>query len=200
MTSDIDHPMRADRTMRDRSMRDELIRPFAGIWWLVVLRGLAGVIFGLLALFSPGVTVLSLLLILGAYLMLDGIFGLVSAVMAGQRQERWGLLIAESAVNLLIGFIVIMAPNIGLTVFMLVLAAWAIVTGGLMIGTGMNHKRDGQRWLIGGGLISVLFGIALALAPILGAVVLTWWLGIYALVFGAALMVFGLRLRGIAAE
>jgi uncharacterized membrane protein HdeD (DUF308 family) len=194
MTSDIDHGM-----PHDGSIGDGLPRPFAGIWWLVVLRGLAGMIFGLFALLSPGVTVLSLLLILGAYLMVDGIFGLVSAVMAGQRQERWGLLVAESVLNLLIGFLVIMAPDIGLTVFMLVLAAWAIVTGGLMIGTAMNHKRDGQGWLIGGGLVSVLFGIALALAPILGAMVLTWWLGLYAVVFGVALMVFGFRLRGIAA-
>jgi uncharacterized membrane protein HdeD (DUF308 family) len=195
MTSDIDHGM-----PHDGSMSDGLNRPFAGVWWLIVLRGLAGVIFGLFALFSPGATVLSLLLILGAYLMLDGIFGRVSAVIAGRRQERWGLLIAESVVNLLIGFLIIMAPGIGLTVFMLVLAGWAIVTGGLMIGSAMNHKRDGQRWLIGGGLASVLFGIALALAPILGGVVLTWWLGLYALVFGAALMVFGFRLRGIVAE
>jgi uncharacterized membrane protein HdeD (DUF308 family) len=100
-------------------------------------------------------------------------------------------------VNLVIGFIIIMAPGISLTVFMLLLAAWAIVTGGLMIGTAMNHKRDGKAWLIGGGLISVLFGIVLAVAPIIGAVVLTWWLGLYALIFGVALIVFGLRLRTI---
>ena len=195
MTSDVEHGM-----SHDRSMGDGFPRPFSGIWWLIVLRGLAGVVFGVVAILSPATTVLSLLLILGTYLMLDGIFGLVSAVMAGQRQERWGLLIAESAVNLLIGFVLIMAPDIGLIVFMLVLAAWAIVTGGLMIGTAVNHKRDGQRWLTVGGLISVFFGIALALAPLLGAVVLTWWIGLYALVFGAALMVFGFRLRGIVAE
>jgi uncharacterized membrane protein HdeD (DUF308 family) len=137
------------------------------------------------------------LLILGAYLMVDGVFGLVSGLMAGRRRERWGLLVAESVVNLVIGFIIIMAPGISLTVFMLLLAAWAIVTGGLMIGTAMNHKRDGKAWLIGGGLISVLFGIVLAVAPIIGAVVLTWWLGLYALIFGVALIVFGLRLRTI---
>ncbi|HVZ02537.1 MAG TPA: HdeD family acid-resistance protein [Dongiaceae bacterium] len=196
MTSEIDHG-----TPRHGPIRrgDGLDHPFAGIWWLIVLRGLAGVVFGLIALFAPGATVLSLLLILGVYLMVDGVFGLISAVMAGRRQERWGLLVAESLLNLLIGLIVIVAPDIGLTVFMLLLAAWAIVTGGLMIGTAMNHKRDGKAWLIGGGLISVLFGIVLAVAPIVGAVVLTWWLGVYALVFGGALMVFGFRLRTITA-
>ena len=191
MASDIDHG-----TPRHEAM-EGFNRPFAGIWWLMALRGLAGVVFGLFALFAPGATVLSMLLILGAYLMVDGVFGLVSGLMAGRRRERWGLLVAESVVNLVIGFIIIMAPGISLTVFMLLLAAWAIVTGGLMIGTAMNHKRDGKAWLIGGGLISVLFGIVLAVAPIIGAVVLTWWLGLYALIFGVALIVFGLRLRTI---
>jgi len=194
MTSDIN-----DRVSHRGAVGDGFNRPFAGIWWLIVLRGLAGVVFGLVALFAPGATVISLLLILGAYLMVDGVFGLISALMAGQRQERWGLLVAESVLNLVIGFIVIIVPDIGLTVFMLVLAAWAIVTGGLMIGAAMSHKRDGKGWLIGGGLISVLFGIVLAVAPIIGAVVLTWWLGVYALVFGVALMVFGFRLRSIVA-
>ena len=141
---------------------------------------------------------ISLLLILGVYLMVDGAFGLISGVMAGRRRERWGLLLAESILNLVIGLIVIMAPDIGLVVFMLLLAAWAILTGGLMIGAGLSHKRDGMAWLIGGGLVSVVFGIVLAIAPIIGAVVLTWWLGLYALIFGVALVVFGLHLRKIA--
>ncbi|HVT52918.1 MAG TPA: DUF308 domain-containing protein [Dongiaceae bacterium] len=176
-----------------------MARLFAGIWWLMVLRGVAGIVFGLFALFAPGATVLSLLLLLGIYLIVDGVFGLVSALMAGRRDERWGLLLVESLLNLLIGIVMIAEPGISLVVFMLLFAGWAIVTGGLMIGAAMNHKRDGKAWLIGGGLISVVFGIVLALAPIIGAVVLTWWLGLYALIFGVALLVFGLRLRNIAA-
>jgi uncharacterized membrane protein HdeD (DUF308 family) len=199
MTSDIHGASGNGRRDRTVERHDPAARLFAGIWWLMVLRGLAGIVFGLLALFAPGATVLSLLLLLGIYLIVDGVFGLASAVMAGRRNERWGLLLVESLLNLLIGIVMIAEPGFSLVVFMLLFAGWAIVTGALMIGAAMNHKRDGKAWLIGGGLISVVFGIVLAVAPIIGAVVLTWWLGIYALVFGVALLVFGLRLRNIAA-
>lgn len=199
MTSDIHGASGDGRRDRTVERRDPMARLFAGIWWLMVLRGVAGIVFGLFALFAPGATVLSLLLLLGIYLIVDGVFGLVSALMAGRRDERWGLLLVESLLNLLIGIVMIAEPGISLVVFMLLFAGWAIVTGGLMIGAAMNHKRDGKAWLIGGGLISVVFGIVLALAPIIGAVVLTWWLGLYALIFGVALLVFGLRLRNIAA-
>lgn len=176
-----------------------LTRVFAGIWWLMVLRGTAAIVLGLIAVLAPTDTVLALLLFLGIYLIVDGVFGLVSSVMAARRQERWGLLVAESLLNVLVGVILLVEPGIGLIVFMLLLAAWAIVTGALMIGAAMNHKRDGKSWLVGGGLVSVVFGILLAVAPVIGAVVLTWWLGVYALMFGAALVVFGFRLRSIAA-
>jgi uncharacterized membrane protein HdeD (DUF308 family) len=179
--------------------RSQVVRVFAGIWWLMVLRGIAAIVLGLIAVFAPTDTVLALLLFLGIYLIVDGVFGLVSSVMAGRRQERWGLLVAESLFNILVGAILLLEPGIGLVVFMLLLAAWAIVTGALMIGTAMNHKRDGKGWLVGGGLISVVFGILLAVAPVIGAVVLTWWLGVYALMFGVALVIFGFRLRSIAA-
>ena len=191
------HGVRSSETTVER--RGDVSRVFAGIWWLLVLRGVAGIVLGLIAMFAPTDTILALLLFLGIYLIADGAFGLVAAILAGRRQERWGLLIAESLLNILVGAILLLEPGIGLVVFMLLLAAWAIVTGALMIGTAMNHKRDGQGWLVGGGLVSVVFGILLAVAPVIGAVVLTWWLGVYALMFGAALTAFGLRLRAIAA-
>jgi uncharacterized membrane protein HdeD (DUF308 family) len=196
MTSDINHGGPRNGAVQRRG---EFARLFAGIWWLMVLRGAAGIVFGLIALFAPGATLLSLVLIFGVYMIVDGVFGFVSSLMAGRRQERWTLLLGESILNLVIGIVVVAAPGLSLVVFMLVIAAWAIVTGGLMVGAAMNHKRDGKAWLIVGGIASVVFGIVLALAPIVGAVVLTWWLGIYALIFGVALVVFGLRLRGIAA-
>src|SRR5438046_1271068 len=119
MTSDINHRTHHERVVDRRGDPD---RPFAGIWWLMVLRGLAGIVFGLVAVFAPASAVLSLLLILGVYLIVDGVFGLISALLAGQRQERWGLLVAESVLNLVIGFVVFIAPDISLVVFMLLLA------------------------------------------------------------------------------
>jgi len=175
-------------------------RPFAGIWWLMLLRGLCGLLFGVVAILAPGVTILSLVVVFAVYMVADGVFGLISAVMAGQRGERWGLLVAESLFNFVVGLIMLLDPEITIFAFMLLIAAWAIMTGALMIGAAINHRRDGKVPLVIGGLVSVVFGIVLAIGPLIGAVVLTWWLGIYALIFGAALVAFGLKLRSIAAE
>jgi uncharacterized membrane protein HdeD (DUF308 family) len=173
-------------------------RPFAGIWWLMVLRGLCGILFGVVAIQAPGVTILSLVVVFAVYMLADGVFGLISAVMAGQRGERWGLLVAESLFNFVVGVAMLLFPTITIFAFMLLIAIWAIVTGALMIGTAMNHRQDGKWPLVIGGLVSVVFGIVLAVGPLIGAVVLTWWLGIYALIFGGALAAFGLKLRAIA--
>jgi uncharacterized membrane protein HdeD (DUF308 family) len=175
-------------------------RPFAGIWWLMVLRGICGILFGVIAILAPGVTILSLIVVFAVYMLADAAFGLISAVMAGQRGERWGLLVVESLFNVLVGVVMLLFPTITILAFMLLIGAWAIVTGALMIGASMNHRRDGKWPLVIGGLASVVLGIVLAAGPLIGAVVLTWWLGIYALIFGGALVAFGLRLRSIAVE
>jgi len=185
---------------RERRRMGETRRPFAGIWWLVTLRGLIGIGFGLFALFAPVATLISLLVILAVYLMVDGVFGLVSAALAGRAGERWDLLVVEAVANLVAGAAVLAWPALTLLVLVLLLAGWAILTGALMIGTAINLKRDGRVWLGLSGVVSVVFGIVLAVAPIIGAVVVTWWLGIYALVFGTVLVVFGLHLRSIAME
>ena len=188
MTSDISGAERGAAVERS-------LQPFAGIWWLMVLRGLCGILFGVAAILVPGAAILSLVVVLAVYLLADGIFGLISAVMAGQRGERWGLLVAESLVNVIIAVVMLLFPDIAVLSFMLLLAVWAIVTGALMIGTALNHRHQGKAPLVIGGLASVVFGIVLAVGPLIGAVILTWWLGIYALIFGGALLAFGLRLR-----
>jgi uncharacterized membrane protein HdeD (DUF308 family) len=192
MTSDIHNAQRSGVVVRGG-------RPFAGIWWLILLRGLCGILFGVVAVLAPGVTILSLVVVFAVYMLVDGVVGLISAVMAGQRGERWGLLVAESLFNLLVGVVMLLFPEITIFTFMLLIAGWAIVTGALMVGATMNHRRDGRWPLVIGGLVSVVFGIVLAIGPLIGAVVLTWWLGIYALIFGAALVAFALKLRAVAA-
>src|SRR5262245_21704116 len=120
------------------------LQPFAGIWWLMVLRGFCGILFGVVAILAPGITILSLVWVFAVYLLADGIFGLISAVMAGQRGECWGLLVAESLFNVLTGVVMLLFPDLTVLVLMLLIGAWAIITGALMIGTAMNHRRDGK--------------------------------------------------------
>ncbi|MCK8787861.1 DUF308 domain-containing protein [Roseomonas sp. NAR14] len=165
-------------------------------WWAVALRGVCGIVFGLIALVLPGAAMLSLALFFAAYLLVDGSFGIVAAVRAARTGERWGLLLAEALLNLAMGLIAFFFPAGAVLAFVLVTAAWALITGGLMLGAAFRLARShGRIWLALGGIVSIIWGVLLVLAPIAGALVLTWWLGGYAIAFGVVLLVLAFRLR-----
>jgi uncharacterized membrane protein HdeD (DUF308 family) len=166
-------------------------------WWLFTLRGVLGIIFGILALIFPGPTILSLVLLFSAYMLVDGIFGIISAVRAIRRKEdRWGVLIFEGLLDIATGAAAFLWPGLTVVAFVWLLAAWAIVSGGLMTAAGFRlNIEHGRWWLVLGGLLSLAYGVLLIITPLIGAVVLTWWLGAYALVFGVALVIFSLKLR-----
>jgi uncharacterized membrane protein HdeD (DUF308 family) len=165
-------------------------------WWAVALRGVFGILFGLIALFSPGATILALVLLFAAYLLADGVFGIVAAVRAASKHQRWGLLLLEGVVNIAVGVLALIWPGLTALAFVLMVAAWSLVTGGLMIAAAFKlHPEYGRWWLVLGGALSILFGVLLVIAPLAGLVVLTWWMGAYALVFGIMLLVLAFRLR-----
>ena len=166
-------------------------------WWLFTLRGIFGIIFGCLALIFPGPTMLSLVILFSAYMLVDGVFGIVSAVRAIRRKEdRWGLLIVEGLLDIATGVVAFLWPGLTVIAFVWLIAAWAIVTGGLMTAAGFRLNIDhGRWWLILGGLLSLAFGVLLIVTPLIGAVVLTWWIGAYAVAFGIALVIFSFKLR-----
>jgi uncharacterized membrane protein HdeD (DUF308 family) len=172
-------------------------RLLAQNWWAVALRGGFAILFGLIALFVPVATILALVLFFSAYMLVDGIFAIVAAVRAASRQQRWGLLVLEGIADIATGVIAFVWPGLTAVAFVLLLAAWSLITGILMIVAAFKlDPAYGRGWLIFGGVVSVLFGIALVIAPLIGAVVLTWWLGVYAIVFGVSLLVLGFKLRG----
>jgi uncharacterized membrane protein HdeD (DUF308 family) len=140
-------------------------------------------------------------------MLVDGIFGIISALRSIRRKEdRWGLLIFEGLLDIATGVVAFLWPGLtvvaflwpGLTVvaFVWLIAAWAIVSGGLMTAAGFRLNIEHGRWLLVlGGLLSLAYGVLLIITPLIGAVVFTWWLGAYALVFGVALVIFSLKLR-----
>jgi uncharacterized membrane protein HdeD (DUF308 family) len=165
-------------------------------WWAVALRGVFGVVFGLIAFILPAATMLSLVLVFAAYMLIDGVFAIVAAVRAAQRGERWGLLVVEGVAGIAAGAIAVLWPGITLLAFVLLVAAWAIFTGFLMVAAAFKLDRTHGRWWLGAaGVVSVVYGVILAIAPLIGALVLTWWLGAYALVFGVSLLALAWRLR-----
>jgi len=165
-------------------------------WWAVAIRGVIAILFGLMALFVTGPTMLSLILLFAAYMLVDGVFAIISAIRAARAGERWGLLVLEGVADIVTGAIAFLWPGITLIAFVMLVAAWAIVSGGLMWAAAYQLKKDhGRWWLALGGIVSVVYGALLFVAPLIGAVVLTWWIGAYALVFGIALLVLAFRLR-----
>lgn len=166
-------------------------------WWAMALRGVFAIIFALIAFFSPGATILSLVLFFSAYMLVDGVFGIVSGIRAASNNQRWGLLILEGILNILVGIIAFIMPGLTVLFFVTLVAVWSLITGVLMIVAAFKLNPEyGRGWLIFSGIVSVLFGIALLIAPLVGAVVLTWWLGAYALVFGIGLLVLAFKLKG----
>ena len=136
------------------------------------------------------------MLFFSAYLLVDGICGIVAAVRAARANERWGLLLLEGIVNIAIGLIALAWPGLTALAFVLMTAGWALVTGVLMVWSAFKLKADyGRWWLVLGGIASIVFGVLLVIAPLAGLVVLTWWMGAYALVFGIMLLILGFRLR-----
>jgi uncharacterized membrane protein HdeD (DUF308 family) len=165
-------------------------------WWAVALRGAFAILFGLLALFVPGATIGVLVLLYAAYMLADGALAIVAAVRAASHHERWGLLLLEGVVDIVAGLVAFVWPAITVLVFVYLLAVWAVVTGALLLGAAFRlDAAHGRWWMLLGGVLSIVWGVMLFGAPAAGAVVLTWWLGAYSLLFGILLLVLGFSLR-----
>ena len=170
--------------------------PFAEKWWAIAIRGVLGITFGVIAFVMPGVTMLSLVYVFGAYAVLDGVAAIVSAFRAARGHGHWALLVLEGAAGIVVGVLAWVWPGISLVVFVLMVGAWAVVSGVLMYaGAFALHVSHGRWWLVLGGVASMVYGGILVVSPIFGALVLTWWIGAYAIVFGGLLLGLAWRLR-----
>jgi uncharacterized membrane protein HdeD (DUF308 family) len=166
-------------------------------WWAVAIRGVLAIIFGILTFLVPGAALASFIILFSAYMLVDGVFAIISGVRAARRGERWGLLILEGIVDIVAGVVAFLWPVSAVIAFVYLTAAWALVSGGLMIGAAFRLHVTYGRWLLAiAGLVSVIFGILLAVAPGAGALALTLWAGAYAFVFGIMLVALAVRLRG----
>jgi uncharacterized membrane protein HdeD (DUF308 family) len=162
-----------------------------------VIRGIAGIALGILTFVWPGITLVALVLLFGAYSLIDGVMSLIGAVRAAEAHERWGVLVLEGLVGIAAAAITVLWPAITAIALVYVIAAWAVITGALEIGAGIRLRKviSGEWLLIVGGIASVLFGFLLIMAPVIGAVVIALWVGAYAFIFGVLLVALGFKLR-----
>ncbi|HEX3561078.1 MAG TPA: HdeD family acid-resistance protein [Pyrinomonadaceae bacterium] len=167
-------------------------------WWALVLRGLAALIFGLLAFVWPGITLTALVFLFGAYALVDGAFAIVAGI-RGREQKRWWVLLIVGILSLLAGFYAFFVPGITALILLILIAARAIVTGVFEIVAAIQMRKyiTGEWLLVLSGLASLLFGILLLLNPGAGALAVVWIIGAYAIVFGILMMILGFKLRGL---
>jgi uncharacterized membrane protein HdeD (DUF308 family) len=172
----------------------EMAQVLIGNWWVLATRGVFAIIFAVIAFVWPGITAAALVLLFGAYALVDGIFSLVAALRAARHHGPSGALVLEGILDLIIAAIVFFWPLEALVAIIYLIGIWAVITGIALIAAGIAMIRINGEWLL---VLSgiILLGIVLFVQPGAGVVALSWWLGIYALLFGISLIGAAFRLR-----
>jgi uncharacterized membrane protein HdeD (DUF308 family) len=166
-------------------------------WWLLALRGLIAVVFGVLAFMWPGATLLTLVWLFGAFALVNGILSLILAAKTPKGYPKVGSLILGGLLGILAGLLTFVMPGITALGLLILIAAWAIVTGVMEIVAAVRlRKVITNEWLLVlAGIASVAFGFILLFQPGVGALALIWWIAAWAVVFGILLMILAFRMR-----
>jgi len=165
-------------------------------WWLLVLRGVLSIIFGVLAFAWPGITLGVLVLLFAAFSLVDGIFALAAALTGHTERRQWWSLVLEGLTGVAVGIMAFAWPAITALVLLYLIAGWAVATGIFEIIAAIQLRKhiEGE-WALGlSGVLSVLVGLAMFAFPIEGALAVVWLIAINAIVFGVLLIVLGVRL------
>lgn len=182
---------------------EALQQPFVDVevltrnWWAVALRGVAAILFGFFAFFLPGISLAVLVLLFGAYSLVDGIFAIVSAIRRRESRDRWWVLLLAGVAGVAAGVITLFWPGITALALLYLIAAWALVAGAFEIAAAIRLRKviTGEWLLALSGIASVALAILLVLFPGPGALVMIWLIGAYALIGGVLLVALGFRLR-----
>jgi uncharacterized membrane protein HdeD (DUF308 family) len=166
-------------------------------WWTFVVRGIAAILFGVLTFLWPGITLTALVLLFGAYALIDGVLSIVAAVSNERGRERWWTLVLQGVFGILAAGVTVAFPGLAALALLYLIAAWALVTGAFAVAAAIRLRKTLEReWLLAlGGVLSMVFGILLMIFPGAGALALVLWIGAYMFVAGGVLVILGLKLR-----
>ena len=168
-------------------------------WWVPVIRGIAAIVFGVIAFAYPGLTLATLVIFFGAWVLIDGVFRAAGAIAGRTSDPEWGFHLIIGIVGIIIGFLTFHAPLITALALIIYIAAWALMIGATEIALAIKLRREikGEWFLILMGLASILFAVLILWNPAPGALALLWLIGSYAIVFGILGVIFGFRLRSL---
>ena len=170
---------------------------FSRSWWLIVLRGVVAILFGILALRNPGVTLAVLVLWFGVYALVDGAFSVFGAIAGWRfREDKW-LLLLEGLIGIGAGIVTLQAPGMTAVALLFFIAAWALATGVLRIIGAIRLRREisGEFWMVLSGLAAIVFAFLVMEQPAAGALAMVWMIGWFAVVMGSMLVMLGFKLR-----
>jgi uncharacterized membrane protein HdeD (DUF308 family) len=176
-----------------------MVMMLARNWWVLALRGLCAVIFGILAFIWPGITLGALVLLYGAFALIDGVLSIVAAISKSEGGGRpWWALMLVGLLGIAAGVLTFVWPGITALVLLYLIAAWAIVSGILEIIAAIKLRKEieGEWWLALTGILSVIFGVMLMARPGAGAIAVVWLIGLYALFFGIFHLALAFKLKG----
>jgi uncharacterized membrane protein HdeD (DUF308 family) len=169
-------------------------------WWVIALRGAVAILFGVLAFAWPGVTLSALVLLFGAYAVVDGAAAVVVGIKDYGERERWWATLLGGLVSLAAGIVTFMMPGLTALTLLTLIAIWAVIRGIFEIVAAIRLRKEIEgEWLMAlAGALSIAFGLYMIAFPGAGALAVVWWIGAYAVAIGLMLVVLGFRARGLA--
>jgi uncharacterized membrane protein HdeD (DUF308 family) len=176
-----------------------MVTELARNWWLMALRGVVGILFGIGAFVWPDATLAALVLVFGAYVFVDGIFAVIAGIGMRRQMSLWWLVILEGVAGIILGVLTFRSPDTTALVLLTFIAAWSIVTGIFEIATALRIRTmiENEWLMILSGVVSIVFGALLIAQPGAGEIAIVWLLGAYALLFGILTLMLSFRLRGM---
>jgi uncharacterized membrane protein HdeD (DUF308 family) len=170
-------------------------------WWVPVLRGIAAIIFGLIAFTHPVMAAATLVLFFGAWVLIDGIFRVIGAIGHRASDPDWGFNLIIGILGIIVGLLTFHAPGVTALALVIYIAAWALMIGATEIALAIKMRREikGEWFLVLMGVASIVFAALLLWNPLAGAAALIWIVAWYAVIVGVLAIIFGFRLRSLPA-
>lgn len=183
-----------------KALTENLAGTLAHNWWVILLRGIVAILFGAMTLAQPGITLTTLVLLFGAFSLVDGVLQSWTAISHRHDRDNWGMLLLGGVIGIGLGLLVWFNPGMTALALLFYIAIWSISIGMLEIVAAIRLRKEieGEWRLILSGLGSVALGVVLVLRPALGALAMAWLIALYAIVIGVVLVALSFKMRGFA--